>query len=155
MPMAACQTHLRRHSFSSARCTLSCLPLPSDFLVHWMGRKNKAMRKRPMSQTLHCCKQLRLLLIKDANAFRAKLAAEPLEGVRARVDRDHRWSWRVETAQGALAFQPPARHPAPRRSITRRPVRWGPGQAAESPLGDEIRPEMSTRFRNSHGVISP
>src|ERR1700722_13535142 len=63
--MAACQTHLRRHSFSSARCTLSCLPLPSDFLVHWMRRKNKATRKRPMSQTLHCCKQLRLLLTKE------------------------------------------------------------------------------------------
>src|ERR1700722_12677775 len=84
MPTAACQTHLRRHSFSSARCTLSCLPLPSGCLVHWMGRKNKAMRKRPMSQTLHCCKQLRLLLIKDVNALRAKLAAEPLEGVRTK-----------------------------------------------------------------------
>jgi hypothetical protein len=30
-----------------------------------------------MSQTLHCCKQLRLLLIKDVNSLRAKLAAEP------------------------------------------------------------------------------
>ena len=37
-----------------------------------------------MSQTLHCFKQLRLLLIKDVNALRAKLAAEPLEGVRTK-----------------------------------------------------------------------
>jgi hypothetical protein len=44
-----------------------------------------------MSQALHFCKQLRLLLIKDINALRPKLAAEPLEGVRARVDRDQRW----------------------------------------------------------------